>query len=223
MYPPMLRTPSRVVECLAFELVSWRTMSDSHPNVTRGKTLKLAEYSAAGYRFYHVSPFVLPIGQIFSPTTYKSRPHYELFRNPPKLELLSDPGFESYRQLEAIFEEARNAVAATAPQRSRALYAFVCLECAHWFSQFSRKGAPVYEIEIEPSADVFISDLVWRNMAASVLKKPDRFRESDFPFQAINEEDAARKTAEAYWKGSWPSQSRPEALIDGEVKIGHQC
>jgi len=116
-------------------------------------------------------------------------------------------------------------VAAGAPSRKRAVFAFVCKKRTEWFrdnSSAERKKAIIVSLIVAPDAKIYVTDLVWRNLAAQVLLK-DRWRDADFPFQADAQLDALRQVAEAYWRSDNPDSfglgTFPEALIDGEAMV----
>ena len=157
--------------------------------------------------------------------TIKGGRTYELFRHPPSPEFLSIPRFSSDRLLEATFEEVRKTIAIAAPSREYAIFTFLCEQCATWFrenSDAARKEATIVKLDVRPGSKIYVTDLVWRNIAAQVLLM-HRWREPDFPFPSSSQLDGLRRVAEAYWQGRDPDAyglgTIPEALIDGETVV----
>ncbi len=90
-----------------------------HETIPRGK-INLFN----GLRFYHVSTKEINLGPIISSDNYKSRPHYEFFRNPPYPEFISNPKFNIDSKAEQIFEEVRTKIAPDLPSRKEAIFSF---------------------------------------------------------------------------------------------------
>ena len=204
-------------------------MSDGnvHISIRRGMNLAVEECLDRGLQFFHVSPTpeLMP-GRVVS-KHYKSRPHYELFREPPRRQFARIARFPSDRRLEAAFEQVRQEVAAEAPSRKSAIFTFLCWECAVWFRDQApeRRGGTIFRFRPSQDSTIFVTDLIWRNVAANVLLR-DGWRDPSFPFPAETQDEALNAVARAYWTGENPESlglgSRPEALIDGEV-VPERC
>lgn len=196
--------------------------SDPHDLVPRGKILSVDDCVDLGLTFFHVSPTPLATGEVLLSENYESRPHYELFREPPRREFPQMPRFWYDRRLEAAFEEARQAIASQAPSRRSAIFAFTCEDCVIWFRKRSREGSVIAKVSPLSSSVVFVTDLVWRNLAANVLLR-DSWQDPEFPFRVRTQTEALERVAEAYWGGENPKRfglgSRPEALIEGRVAV----
>lgn len=195
---------------------------DLHSIIPWGICHSVEACKKAGVRFFHVSINMLQPGVTLSSADFDVRPHYEQFRSPPLKKFLSNPRFLMDRQLEAVFEQVRLMNAPDAPSRKSAIFSFICRECADWFRQRSRIGGIITELIPLSGAKIFISDLIWRNIAANILLK-SAWQDAQFPFRVETEEEALWKIAEAYWNGQNPRRygfgTCPEALIEGRVKI----
>ncbi len=200
-------------------------VKDLHSVIPWGICHSVEGCKKAEVRFFHVSISMLQPGIILSSSDFDIRPHYELFRSPPLKKFLSNPRFLKDRQLEAVFEQVRLMNAPDAPSRKSAFFSFICKACADWFQQRSRIGGVITELIPLSEAKIFISDLVWRNIAANILLK-SAWQDAQFPFLIETEEEALWKIAEAYWSGQNPKRygfgTRPEALIEGKVTIINQ-
>ena len=201
------------------------SIDDPHALVPRGVTLSVDECVRAGVTFHHLTRVSLRDGLVMRSRDFRQRPQYELFRKPPSPEFYRIARFLSDRRLEAAFEEVRRTVSSSAPSRKTAIFAFLCEQCAMWFrdnSSLARKDATIVRLSVSPSAEIFVTDLVWRNLAANVLLG-DRWKDPSFPFPSSRPEEALRRVAEAYWRGENPDGyglgTRPEALIEGEVVV----
>lgn len=196
----------------------------SHELLPRGHILGSAQCLTAGVNLYHVSVTEIAEGSILRSDDYRLRPQYELFRDLPRPDFLVIPRFLQDRQLESAFESVRRRLNPQAPSRMTSLFAFICLDCALWFrtSSSSRHNASIVRFEPLASGRIFITDLVWRNLAANVLLK-NSWELKEFPFPSSNQLSALTRVADAYWTGEHPEaysmDSRPEALIVGDVKV----
>jgi len=196
----------------------------SHGSLPRGEVIT-SPRRLAGVEFYHVSwSRRFTVGQIMRAADFQLRPHYELFREPPESQFLSIPRFLPDRRLEAEFERVRLRVAPHAPSRRTCLFAFVCKECAQWFrsSAPDRNNGQIIRTAIDSGGSAFVSDLVWRNVAANVLLR-DFWRSTDFPFPTADQDSALASVAQAYWQGDDPTvcglETRPEVLIQGNLMV----
>lgn len=174
-----------------------------------------------GLQFFHVSPNPLQTQTVIESENFKNRPHYELFRKPPQRQYLDNPRFLSDRKLEKVFEQIRQKVNPLAPSREKSLFTFICRDCAIWFCNRSRKNGFVYEVLPALDSKVFVSDLVWRNVAANTILK-SAWKKNDYPFSVKSEIEALKVIAKLYWEGENPveyslSCNRPEALILGQI------
>ncbi len=176
-----------------------------------------------GLEFYHVSPIPWDV-TVMDSTDYEKRPHYELFREPLNTDFLSIDRFLSDRKLEAAFEAVRLKIVPRAPSRKTCLFAFVCVQCARWFKRSSSARRSGTILRVTPTSDstIFLTDLIWRNVAANVLMK-DVWRLEEFPYPSNDRDEALAKIAGAYWRGENPRRvemdSRPECLIDGRLNV----
>jgi len=194
---------------------------DAH-DLPRGRVFAAHEMIGLGLRFFHVSLVLYAAGERLHSKDYRDRPQNNFFREPPPPKFLGDPKFENYRRLEMAFESVRQGFAPQAPSRRSAIFCFPCRECAVWFRDRSRTSGTLLELQPTSTSSVFLTDLVWRNVASNVLGN-EAWREPEFPFRVHSQARALKRVAEAYWRGEDPRKfqldTRPEALIVGEAVV----